>query len=350
MRAYPFFILGPSRSGTTMLSRIIDNHPGISVFPETWMFMHLERYWCSSSFFNKWQYILFMNDLWDYVYEFDTIAARSVVETVLSYPNYLGPSNYIIQKIGEKYCKISGTKYWGEKTPAHLLRIKELKINFPQSKFIRIARDPRDIIASYFDAFNKGINDDSFFFKNAALIKRYYFNLIKDKFWESAESILIRYEDLVKNPDVILKKICDFLGVEFVEEMLSFQNTTVSRKLSQLTLHKNLSSPITESRGGRFTEKLSRLQISFMDYIFQDEMSLLNYEHSKYNKLEGKYSATAKKYRQLDMDKNRLMFKAKGGFKVILFMIFRKKLSGFLNKNIAVNKNDWQTRLHSLKL
>ena len=53
MLSQPLFIVGPGRSGTTLLSTLLDAHPEIAIFPETWMFLILDRLGCTDRFYQS---------------------------------------------------------------------------------------------------------------------------------------------------------------------------------------------------------------------------------------------------------------------------------------------------------
>ena len=74
----PVFIVGPSRSGTTPLSRILDAHSAIAILPETSIFGLLGLYGCTKSFQNRWQYTVFMNEVWEGLRDDKDVASNVV--------------------------------------------------------------------------------------------------------------------------------------------------------------------------------------------------------------------------------------------------------------------------------
>jgi hypothetical protein len=50
------FIMGASRSGTTLVARLLDAHTSLAILPETWMFVELDRLRCFGGFLGECHY------------------------------------------------------------------------------------------------------------------------------------------------------------------------------------------------------------------------------------------------------------------------------------------------------
>lgn len=350
MKTQPLFIVGPSRSGTTLLSQILDNHPDIAILPETWMFTILERFGCTKRFNNKWSYILFMNELWEYVSRFDSIAAKVVAEIALEYPDYTGLSNYILEKFGSKYSKRRGAIIWGEKTPAHLLRLNLLDWHFSSAKYLRIARDPRDILVSYADAWNNSSYDYAFIKKVAPLVKSYMSNLVDRNFWDYRHNLLVRYEDLVNNIDLVTRNICDFLDISFSEQMKYHYQSNRSGKLANTKLHSNLKKPISPSRIGRYINSFSNEQIAFIEHIFKEEMLELGYHPSRpienLNHQLSSIQRIKEKSKRISSGTEIIRYKQilRGRIKVLACIFIGGNAANLWSGNIAITNNDWMQK------
>lgn len=108
---------------------------------------------------------------------------------------------------------INGKKRWVEKTPKHIRSIEFLKEVTPAARFIIIIRDGRDVALSIkkrmgsveFGA-QRWVND----------------NLQGEAYWKDDSVKVIRYEDLVEKPRVILEEVLGFLDESFEPECLNF--------------------------------------------------------------------------------------------------------------------------------
>ena len=103
-----------------------------------------------------------------------------------------------------------------EKTPKHIHRINRIKKTLPNSKFIITIRNPLDNIASLYKRYGD---------LNIAINRWKKDNLEVIKFYEDKNTIIIRYEDITNNPNAEFKKICDFIGIGWDEDILKEGHT-----------------------------------------------------------------------------------------------------------------------------
>lgn len=127
----------------------------------------------------------------------------------------------------------------GEKTPAHLGYVSTLFDWFPQAKVIHTIRDPRAIASSRAKKFSK--SQAGGLRKKTESLPTWLLNLSDmpvafsrtTKSWLGAVQLhgeyerlypqryrLLRYEDLVTQPEKEITAICDFLGIKFEPHML----------------------------------------------------------------------------------------------------------------------------------
>src|SRR5512133_3759382 len=80
----PIFIVGLSRSGSTLLSKMLDAHSALAIFPDTWCYVQLDLLDCLDKFRDPWQYIIFMNRLWHSMRDYKDVAAAIVAKEALN--------------------------------------------------------------------------------------------------------------------------------------------------------------------------------------------------------------------------------------------------------------------------
>jgi hypothetical protein len=129
----------------------------------------------------------------------------------------------------------------GEKTPPHIYQVPTLIEWFPDAKIIHTFRDPRAIFVSIKKMVNKPYYGSRRYrqFRKSGLVFDLYLLLTVVITWLRIARLhhqyqqlyphnyyLSKYEDLIKDPAVQLKQLCDFLAIDFSEDML--QQTVVN--------------------------------------------------------------------------------------------------------------------------
>lgn len=126
--------------------------------------------------------------------------------------------------------KLHGKEVGGAKFPVHLKYADELRGWFPNSRIIHLTRDPRAATSSHIRAQLSRMRELSPLpvpgpVGRTALLghKIYEYRLAADFHRKNLREDwykLVRFEDLVRRPQETIEGVCDFVGMEFHEEML----------------------------------------------------------------------------------------------------------------------------------
>lgn len=127
----------------------------------------------------------------------------------------------------------NGKPIRGEKTPEHVHQVPTLQGWFPQAKFIQMFRDPRAIYISQMKKKHKHPRWHQRLIANLSIIPEVLLSLNIIIMWRRIAQLhhkyqqlygdnylFCRYEDLVLEPEVQLKNISEFLEIDFSEAML----------------------------------------------------------------------------------------------------------------------------------
>jgi len=135
-----------------------------------------------------------------------------------------------------------------DQTPRNVFYIQEILDNFPNAKIVNMVRDPRDVLLSQKNKWKRRyFGSSSIPFKEAV---RSYFNyhpITISKLWNSSinnarkfeknERVFsLKFENLLENPEKKIQDLCDFLGLEFSEEMLKVPNIGSSTSVDEKTI------------------------------------------------------------------------------------------------------------------
>lgn len=271
------FIVGRGRSGTTLIRSMLASHPEMAIpyeshFPVT-MALAGRRYEQEDTIDTA----RFLTDLlghwafkrWDLPPEEVVAMFRS--EAPEDLPD-------AIRLVYRTYAKHHGKSRFGEKTPSFVLHIPLLAHVFPESRFIHIVRDGRDVALSYRQG-GWGPKD----VEEAAIYwKRFVERGRRDGLKLGPERYLeIRYEDLIDDPENHVHTICRFIDLDFDDQMLRyFENGDVVPEGLRPHLargHQNLKKPPTKGMRD-WRREMSRKDAAVFEALAGDLLAKLGYE------------------------------------------------------------------------
>lgn len=281
----PFFILGNPRSGTSLLRIMLDCHSNIVVPPECgfieWLF---EKYgdWDSS------QVNDFISDLME-TKKFKTwgLKKKSIKNCIArNKPKTYQELCYTVYlSYGEKYGKRPGL--WGDKNNYFIKILDKIENIFPEASYIYIVRDGRDVATSY-----KDINTT----KIKSAFKPNLPNSIEEIAveWDQNNSsiysflsskgnkkyTIIRFEDLLRYPESVLKQITNFLNIEFEENMTQYyirNNKMQLEPKETLEWKKKTLEKLDTSRINKYKEVLSQNEIELFNSIAEKNLKKFKY-------------------------------------------------------------------------
>lgn len=265
----PIFIGGSKRGGTTLLRRIINTHSSITIPPPGWFYHFIYAHLYSYGDLNQEQNILELIK--------DCLAIPlvkkywKISETPKKIVNLLPERSFrgVLVTFFQLYAQKFNTSIWGSKTPSNVFWFTEIQNNFPKARFILLYRDGRDVSIDQF-ASSWGPNN----LYVACLWWRSYIQamLLAKKLLNQKNYYEIHYEDLVEEPEKVVKEICEFLELEYEPEMLKYYEQDTDNFL-KLSFHQETSKPITTDYVGIY-KKLSfadrQLQISVIGDLLEE--------------------------------------------------------------------------------
>jgi len=168
-----------------------------------------------------------------------------------------------------------GAKYWCCKSMANVHYSDELERHSPGVKYIYLYRDGRDVAVS----FKKAIVGEKHIYHLANQWKYDQEACIKlSERINSSRFFALNYETLIANPEVIIKKLCDFLEIAYSENMLDFYNSHESKATAAAgEMWQNLEKPIISSNTRKFHRELAPDELEIFELITKDVLEKLDY-------------------------------------------------------------------------
>jgi len=271
MTKSPIFIAGPDRSGTTLLYAIIASHPNISMVRRT-------NYW-------RWFYGRYgdlnnqenFDRLLERMLSYKRIAPLNPDGERIRREFWQGEKNYgrLFALFHEHNAERFGKTRWGDKSLHTEHYIDWVIKEFPQAKIIHTIRDPRDRYASVRKRF--GGDNPRIGASTARMLLS--INAARKNLKKYPENyMIIRFEDLVSDPEKMCRKICQFIGEEYDPVMLTMEGANRYKNSGGNSSFEKISpGSISTKPVGRYKKVLTGPEMAFIQLFARKIMKEFNY-------------------------------------------------------------------------
>mgnify|MGYP001273126378 CR=1 FL=1 len=192
-----------------MLQAILGGHPDIHTCSEPWIAL---------------PYIYALKDK-GIECDFDTKLSRRAIhaffdEAGIDQKSYYESLNLFLGELYNKAMSKTGKRVFLDKTPRYYEVINELVDIFPSAKFVILNRNPLAVLNSIL---NTWVNDD---------LQRLY-NYSRDLFVapkiisnfiqkERKDIFVVKFEEILREPKNYIREICEYIGVEYSEDIIKY--------------------------------------------------------------------------------------------------------------------------------
>ncbi len=257
------FIVGASRSGTTLLRLMLDAHPAIAIPGETHFYQAVlavdpaRADWVDAVIG-----AIVGSHAWaDYAMDAEAFARAARAARPREAAD-------VVRTFYRMYAARFGKTGWGDKFPGNVPSMRGIARMLPEARFVHIIRDGRDVAASLREMWWRP--GDSY----ASCIE-YWAETVRTARAEARAGFPyheLRYEDLVRDPERELRAICAFLGIAYEPAMLEYHRGARSRigemrdwdffgrfvpREVLIGIHERTSEPPSAERVGRWRAEMS---------------------------------------------------------------------------------------------
>lgn len=274
----PFFIVGASRSGTTLLRLLLNAHSCLAVPHEFKYFTLLPagtaaEQWRTPGLSETHYQEFVRHFLNQRAHVFEDIGLERLEREIIAHPKRDLRTPYRIA--AEAWAHHYGKTHWGEKTPHNLFYADVLADMFPAARFLYLIRDPRAVVRSMnkIDYFSRDTAINALNWRLAATRGRE----ILTASVPAHQRMTVRYEDIVLDTEQHLQRICAFIGVSFEPSMLEFHKK--SREfMPSLIRTPTVTRSVTSKHADKWKTDLSPSEIGLIESLCSGQMRTLGYE------------------------------------------------------------------------
>jgi Sulfotransferase family len=280
------FIVGATRSGTTLLRLMLDAHPDMAIPSESHFIPDLiKAYRLESASPERLAEVVTAHRRWG-DFHLDAEELRERFRAI----DPINPGD-AIRAFFELYAEREGKSRWGDKTPGYVREMHRIESVLPEARFIHLIRDGRDVALSVL-GMNWGpstVPEAAFRWKKRILRAREQVPRI-DHYVE------VRYEDLVLDTGATLRRVCEFIELPYDEAMLEYHERAPQRLQekardldrgpekepqsaeARLESHALATEPPDPERVGRWRTEMSAEDRAVYEQLAGDLLADLGYE------------------------------------------------------------------------
>jgi len=299
-RKQPIMLLSTERSGSNLVRSILNTHPSISAPHPLETAYPWQKVVPPGDMGDRQAYKLLRDVLINKNYSFHPLESSISVDDVYKKYKSLAQNHSLfdVQKsLYDVYAEEEGCSAWASKYPALWDCLDDVFDYYKNPKFVYLVRDIRDVVLS-FKTSNVGKYHPYFNAKRWCDEQTKGAELL-DQHGESVH--LLRYKDLLQDPESVVKDVCDFLDMEYDERMLYYYETEEAKAASESAeVFKNLTSPIMGDNYDKFREQLPEKETKITEKIAGNMLTRFGYErmYTK-NELDG-FELDEEEYRKID--------------------------------------------------
>ena len=269
MDSFPF-VVGCGRSGSTLLRAMLGSHPDLVVPPEAPFVVELAQRLGPGA--------PDVDELVAFLSGHERFALWGLDPGELR--RHLGTPATLADAVRSTYrcaADAAGAGRYADKTPGNVLHLPLLADLFPEAVFVHLVRDGRDVAPSFVElGWSRSIGEAALHWRLRVLRgRRTGARLGPDRYLE------VRYEDLVEDPEAVLRGIAAAIGLDFHPAMLDHRAAAgaVVAGTTHPGYHRRLQEPLTPGLRS-WRRDLAPADVGAVEVLAGDALDAFGYPRS----------------------------------------------------------------------
>lgn len=264
------FIMSSERSGSNLLRQILGSHKdGIApvAIHFTTNLAKLSPYYCSGPGYRSDQLVADMVTLarshivpWQYDIDIEQVVKNIEINSFWG----------VMISLYDVIARSDDRKFWVCKDNALFDYAEEIIDQFPEAKFIYLVRDGRDVALSFLKVPGgpKSMTDAGRLWIREQQKCLQVYRLYPENVY------MVRYEDLLNNPQETIRGMCSFSGIAYSEDMMNFFKKD-DNTFEKSVYWSNLNKPLMSENSGKWKNEMSGKDIHYYQNIESAECKRL---------------------------------------------------------------------------
>ena len=274
----PVFIVGLDRSGKTLLRLSLSAHPHLALTRRTYLWPRYYQRYGDLSKKSNFERCLSAILKQKTVQQFNPDVEKIRLEFSKGKPTY----SYLFSLFHRQFAEKLGKQRWGEQAGSVERFALDIISAFPAARMIHMVRDPRNRCEEILNSAPPAIRAG----KIGPLTSSWLFSARLAQRNQSAfpqNYKVVNYERLLSQPQETLIDICEFIGEEFIPEMLTFENSIFFGEYgNELENRPSLWEQDVIHFDQEIQKNLSHGEVMFLQAFARDEMEFFGYQPLQY--------------------------------------------------------------------
>ena len=288
------FVVGVARSGTTLLRLMLDAHPELAIPPETHFIPKLAKALGEvpktvgeDEMRRRAHQLITQHRRWpDFGLDAHELDRRFEHAEPFNATNAL-------RAFYALYAEKQGKPRWGDKSPSYVRRMRRVHAVLPEARFVHLIRDGRDVALSQLEVHHGAdeVGEAATDWVTGIEKARREARRLGDAYIE------VRYEDLVAEPEPVLRRVCVLVRLDYQPAMLDYHRGAEDRLAETVrefsrgeaaaitpemraAQHANVSKPPQQERAGRWRKEMTSEQREAFESVAGELLADLGYDVS----------------------------------------------------------------------
>lgn len=259
----PIFLCGSDRSGAGLVGEMLEMHPAFSLTRRTNFFSHYESRFTGLTSVNDARHELeeLLRDRRYKLFEPDAEAALD------DFIDGDWTAARMFESLQVRRMQRLGRRRWGDKSLWSEQHADAILESYPSAVMVQVVRDPRDQFASFKFHRRDGRVSAGV---GAAMLRRSAGHARRNEVEHPGRYFILKYENLVADPQAAMRRLCDQLGEEFTDAVFEQATDVEGRPSSRRVIHR--------ASVGRYRSDLTATEIATVEHILGGHMTHFGYE------------------------------------------------------------------------